>query len=130
MSEKGFKCKTYECEKCNFVTTYSSSYKRHIENGTHRARIITKPRKKQEVKEKVPQIFKCDKCEYTANRKENTENHYLKNHASEQERKKRFKYYCDLCNFGTKSNSDNAKHINSIHHKRRAGQNNNPIIKS
>ena len=51
-------------------------------------------------------------------RKYNTDNHYLKNHASQQERKKRFTYYCDACCFGTGSISDNAKHINFPQHKR------------
>lgn len=122
MSEKKSECKAYECNECKFVTVYLNSYKRHVANGKHNTKhnnIITK--KKKEKKEKIPEIFKCNKCEYTSIYKHNRDNHYLKQHASEQERKKHFSYYCDACCFGTKSISGNKHHINSVDHNRRIG---------
>ena len=118
MSEKESKCKTYECRKCNFVTTYANSYQRHIMGNKHNGIIIKKTRKVKEKVKKPPTIFKCDHCEYTSIYKHNKDNHYYKNHATDKERKNHFAYYCDTCRFGTKSVSDNETHINSSRHKR------------
>ena len=106
--KKESKCKTYECKKCNFVTSYANSYKRHIINNKHNGRRT----------EKTPEIFKCNHCDYTSIYKHNRDNHYYKNHATEKERKEHFAYYCETCRFGTKSISDNETHINSSRHKR------------
>ena len=54
MSEKESKCKTYECEKCNFVTTYANSYKRHVINNTHRPRILKKQEKSKKKQKNLP----------------------------------------------------------------------------
>mgnify|MGYP003385901201 CR=1 FL=1 len=116
------KCKTYVCEKCNFVTTHSTSYQRHLKTSKHTGIKIEKIRKTRNDKgilKKDPPIFKCTKCDFTSNLNTNLTNHYLKNHADEKERKEKFKYYCDECCFGTFSISDNAKHIKSKMHKRR-----------
>ena len=109
--KKETKCKTYECEKCNFVTSYANSYKRHVANNKHAGM-------KEKNKEKIQEIFKCNICKYTSIYKYNRDNHYLKNHATEEERKKHFPYYCDACCYGTKSTADNANHIKSVQHNR------------
>lgn len=116
MSEKESKRKTYECTECNFVTIYANSYKRHVMSGKHNTTytgIIVKKKK-----EKVTQIYKCEKCDYTDTHKYNRDNHYLKNHASEEERKNKFTYYCEACCFGTMSNKDNASHTKTTQHIR------------
>jgi hypothetical protein len=121
--KKGTNCKTYECEKCNFVTAYSNSYKRHTKSSKHTGIIVKRTRApnkiKREIIKKERTMFKCSECEFTSNLNTNLTNHYLKNHADEKERKEKFKYYYDECCFGTFSVSDNAIHINSKYHKRR-----------
>lgn len=117
LDEKESKCKTYECKKCNFVTIYANSYQKHIVSNKHNG-ILTRTRKPKEKVEKIPTVFKCDNCEYNSIYKYNRDNHYLKNHATEEERKKHFPYYCDACCYGTKSLSDNNYHIKSVQHNR------------
>ena len=42
--------------------------------------------------------------------------HVLNNHASKEEREKKFKYYCKICDHGTFSNTRYKEHLQSKNH--------------
>ena len=44
--------------------------------------------------------------------------HKLNNHSTKEERKKEFKYYCVVCDFGVFTESSFEKHKETIRHKR------------
>lgn len=43
--------------------------------------------------------------------------HMLNNHSSKDERKEKFKYYCEICDYGTFGKSSFEKHKKSEKHK-------------
>ena len=43
--------------------------------------------------------------------------HILNKHSTKDERKEKFKYYCELCDFGTFSKDTMEVHNNSTKHK-------------
>ena len=55
-------------------------------------------------------INKCKLCDYENEHKAKFRYHVLNNHASIEERKNTFTYYCDWCSFGTFS-----KHAYEVH---------------
>ncbi len=62
---------------------------------------------------------KCDKCEYETKNKTTLEKHKLNEHATKEEREKGFKYYCNVCDFGTFSIDTFNIHKESNKHKKR-----------
>ena len=68
-------------------------------------------------KERV-EIRKCKFCDYQNKHKRGFLIHMLNHHSNKQERKKKYKFYCDMCDFGTFSlrffkihNEKNVKHL-------------------
>lgn len=61
---------------------------------------------------------KCPHCDYTSNRNLNIVQHTLNTHATKEERKAKFKYYCEICDYGTfakslyDSHTKSQKHVN------------------
>ena len=45
-------------------------------------------------------VDKCGLCDYKPNKTTNLKLHYLNKHATKEERKQQFKFYCDKCDFG------------------------------
>lgn len=45
-------------------------------------------------------VHKCPKCDFSSSAKDATLVHYLNYHAGPAERKLKYKYYCELCDFG------------------------------
>lgn len=101
----------YICQKCNYKTNLKNSYDRHLMTELHK----TGQRKVR--KDKIKEIYKCEKCKYTTKFKNNYKMHILNQHSNEEEKKKEFKYYCEVCNFGSFGKTYYDKHINTKKHK-------------
>ena len=83
--------KEYKCEKCMYSTSRKGDYTKHCNSKRH----ITGTSKTK------PEGYNCEKCNFKTENKQNYETHYLNNHGNSKERKEKFKYYCDNCDFGT-----------------------------
>lgn len=101
----------YVCTKCNYKTNLKNSYDRHLMTELH------KTGKRKTRKDKIKEIYKCEKCKYTTKFKNNYTAHILNQHSNKEEKKKKFKYYCDVCNFGSFGKTYYNKHINTKKHK-------------
>lgn len=84
----------YVCEKCNYNTTITSRWKAHLLTELH----ITGTKKKRS---DYLEPKKCDFCDYKSKNITILNTHILNNHKTREERKKQFKYYCEICDFGT-----------------------------
>lgn len=87
----------YFCEKCKYGTNIKKSIERHNESNYHITGIKTRKEKENKVS------YECKECKenkYITDNKSNYVLHKLNNHSTKEERKKEFKYYCELCDFG------------------------------
>jgi len=87
----------YFCEKCQYGTNIKNSIERHNESNYHKTGIKTRKEKENKVS------YECKECKenkYITDNKSNYVLHKLNNHSTKEERKKEFKYYCELCDFG------------------------------
>lgn len=105
------KINKYECEKCNFKTNIKSRWESHIRTELH----ITGTRKKRS---DCKEPLQCDRCEYKTKNKTLLIQHKLNEHASIEERKKEFRYYCENCDYGTFSIDLYNRHIQTDKHKK------------
>lgn len=108
MEREGYK---YVCEKCNYKTNLKNSYDKHCLTELH------KTGKRKIRKDKLCEEYACDECKYTTKIKLNYEMHLLNNHSSKEEKKKKFTYYCEVCNFGTFGKTFFDKHLQTNKHK-------------
>jgi hypothetical protein len=99
----------YWCESCNYGCKYLSHWNQHTESKRHKNNGIRPPRRDK--------VFEpnCRLCNYTTNRTTNMKLHYLNNHATQEERKNKFKYYCEACDFGNYSKSLFKLHMEAKH---------------
>ena len=103
---------SYFCEKCQYGTNIKNSFDRHNTSNYHITGVKTR-------KVKINKIsHKCSDCAYTTPNNVNILLHKLNNHATIEERKKGFKYYCELCNFGVFAESSFTIHNKSKSHTR------------
>jgi hypothetical protein len=105
MSEKPF-----TCDKCNFSCKYLSKLKIHEQTELHKTG-------KKKVRSDYKGISKCSHCKYLTDNVVNLKQHILNSHATKEERKKGFKYYCINCDFGTFSISAFELHNKTDKHK-------------
>lgn len=105
---------TYFCDKCNYGTNQTCHYNKHLDTAIH------KTGKRGVKANKEPDTYTCEHCEYTTTFKNNFKTHYLRHHASKDERKAQFKHYCETCDHGTFSAREKNTHLNSNVHKTRA----------
>ena len=99
----------YYCEKCNFNTNYMSHWNEHLESNKHNG----KKRKERSDKILVP---KCSHCNYETNKTSNMKLHTLTHHSTPQDRKQKFKHYCDNCDFGTDVQILFSRHLETQKH--------------
>ena len=92
----------FYCEKCNYRTDIASCYKQHLETTLH------KTSKRKERCDKT--LYKCNKCSF-----DNNKNNYLilNNYSTKEERKTKFKYYCECCDFCVFVKSMMDTHLNT-----------------
>jgi len=62
-------------------------------------------------------MYKCDNCEFITKNKSNYLVHKLNKHSTKEERKKEYKYYCELCDFGVFGKSLYDTHLETSTHK-------------
>jgi hypothetical protein len=100
----------YICEKCELYTNAKSTYDKHLLSGKH----LTGKRTTR-CDKKI--LDKCPNCDYITKSITNMNLHILNNHSTKDERKNKFKYYCELCDYGTFGKSLYENHIKSEKHK-------------
>ena len=100
----------YNCKQCKFNTNYESVWERHINTTKHK----TGKRKTRSDKKKP---IECDKCDYIAKTSHESRLHRLNNHSTIKERKKEFKHYCDMCDYGSFTPYSYKRHTNTKKHK-------------
>jgi hypothetical protein len=98
------------CEKCNYKCNFDSQWTKHCDTELHK----TGKRKKRTDKQEVG---KCKQCEYETESYTTMLKHLLNKHSTKEERKDKFKHYCELCDFGTFSKDTFDIHENSNKHK-------------
>ena len=75
--------KNIYCKLCNYKTTRTNDWMKHINSQKH-------------IRNGEKKTTKCDLCNYESNTHWNIKAHKLKIHATSEERSKH-KYYCKLC---------------------------------
>lgn len=83
------------CEICDYKCLYQSHYSQHLNSRKHQNNGKKPPRKDKILENK------CKSCDYTTRNNTCMRVHLLTNHSTKEERKEKFKYYCDVCDFGT-----------------------------
>jgi ribosomal protein L35 len=83
----------YNCEKCQFKTTYLSHWNEHLTSKKHTGE------KRKERSDKILEE-QCKLCNYNSNKTTNMKLHMLTKHATKEERQKEMKFYCEKCDFG------------------------------
>ena len=58
-------------------------------------------------------LYKCNKCSFETYNKNNYLNHILNNHSTKEERKEKFKFYCECCDFVVFVKSMKDTHLNT-----------------
>jgi hypothetical protein len=100
----------YKCEKCIFYTNSQASYKIHISTDKHKT-----GKKARRCDKKYPE--KCEKCEYEPKSNTNYLKHILIYHSTKEERREKFIYYCERCDYGSFTEKSLDIHKNSKKHK-------------
>jgi hypothetical protein len=98
----------FHCEKCNFFTNYPQNYKRHLDTGNHN----------NGKRKDYGGPYKCPDCYYETSKSSNYQKHRLNHHATEEEKKEQFKFYCEYCRIGADTQSIFDKHNESNKHKK------------
>jgi len=98
------------CEKCNFETNIKSKWNNHINTELHKTG-------KRKIRSDCKNPLKCNDCEYITKNNITLKKHILNKHSNIEEREKQFKYYCNVCNFGTFSNDTMNIHNDTEKHK-------------
>ena len=83
----------YNCEKCQYKCNYLSEWNEHLETKKHTG-------EKRKCRNDKVLIDKCGLCDYKPNKTTNLKLHYLNKHATKEERKQQFNFYCEKCDFG------------------------------
>jgi hypothetical protein len=101
----------YNCEYCKYYTDYISLWNKHIETEKH---IYGKRKQRSDTKDE----HKCLKCSFHSKNFTNYRQHYLNYHGTREERERGFKYYCNICDYGTFSDAFYDKHLETYRHQR------------
>jgi hypothetical protein len=101
---------TYNCEKCDYKTNITVRWNRHLNTELHKTGI-----RKKRSDTKNP--LKCNFCEYESKNKTTFTKHILNKHSTKDERLKKFKFYCHLCDYGTFSIDSFNMHNETEKHK-------------
>jgi hypothetical protein len=99
----------YMCVQCEFYTNIKPVYEKHLRTEKHKT-----GKRGTRCDKKYPE--KCENCEYKPKSNRNYIQHKLIYHSTKEEKKEKFPYYCEKCNFGTYSELLYNKHNNSKKH--------------
>lgn len=100
----------YICDKCDYKCNFISQWNNHIKTDLHKTG-------KRKTRTDKKEVGKCNKCDYITNNHTTMLKHILNKHSTIEERKQKFKFYCELCDFGSFSKDTFDIHINSDKHK-------------
>ncbi len=100
----------YNCDNCKFSCNEISKWNKHIETVKHKT-----GKKKQRSDFAGP--YKCEKCNYETINKTTYRQHILNNHSTIEDKKKEYRYFCELCGFGSFSKDIIDKHNLSKKHQ-------------
>jgi len=95
--------KEFYCYLCDYKTTISTDWLKHIKSKKHE-------------RSGQPKTTKCDLCDYSAASHWNIKQHMLTQHSTLEERKK-CKYYCELCDIVFFCSAYKKKHDEGKRHK-------------
>jgi len=101
----------YNCECCNYNCVFLSHWHQHCSSYKHKNNGIKKIRSDKQLNPI------CDLCGYFSNNLTNMKTHQLTKHSSNVDRKNKFTFYCDLCDFGTFTNILFKRHVETVKHK-------------
>jgi hypothetical protein len=101
----------YYCECCKYTTKYRASWMHHLDTIKH------KNGGKRPVKNPMNLDSNCKHCNYTSENLLNMTVHTLTNHSTSEERRARFKYYCEICDIGAVSENAFLRHCDTKKHK-------------
>lgn len=107
MDKKEYK---FCCEKCAFFTNAKSTYEIHLSTEKHK-----NGKKAIRCDRKYP--GKCSKCNYKPKSNTNYLQHTLRYHSSKKERKEKFTYFCDKCDYGSFCKKSFETHQETEKHK-------------
>lgn len=116
----------YVCDKCHFKCMYKSVWEKHINTDLHKTGVLKRGRNKDP---EINQNKKCEKCDFVATQRSILKKHVLDVHSTKEERKKEFKYYCDVCDIGCftenimKAHNRTKKHNEAQQRNQLVGQN-------
>lgn len=101
--------KHYYCDKCNYTCIHKSHWEQHI---------TTKKHKNNGVQTRSDKILepKCKSCSFETNNSANMLVHVLTKHSTPERRKKEFKFYCPVCDFGTFTQILFTRHLETKKH--------------
>ena len=104
--------KNYTCEKCSYTTAVKQKYETHLMSQKHITGRITRNKPSKDPSS-------CTICNnYKTKNTFNMQTHILNNHSTASDRKEKYKYYCDVCDFGVFSEDVINKHIQTKKHIR------------
>jgi hypothetical protein len=103
--------KIFVCEPCNFKSKYKLSLDNHLVSTLH----LTG---KKKVRSDKVRLDKCPKCDYAVAFPTSMKKHVLNTHATKEERKLNYTYFCEPCNIGEFSKLRFDKHLAAKTHKR------------
>lgn len=83
---------SFVCDKCQFKCNFVSQWNDHINSKRHTGE------KRKERCDKI--LSNCELCNYIPTKTTNMKLHYLNKHATKDERKNEFTFYCEICDFG------------------------------
>jgi len=94
---------------------YQSQWEKHTNTEFHKTGILKKGRYKDP---NINHDLKCDKCNLVTTHTMVLKKHILDVHSTKEERKKNFKYYCDVCDVGCFSKAIMNAHDCTKKHKK------------
>jgi hypothetical protein len=99
----------FECDKCQFNCNFVSQWNDHINSKRHTG---------EKRKERCDKLLsdKCELCDYKPTKMTNMKLHYLNKHATLEERKNGFPFYCEKCDFGCFVEVLYSRHIETKKH--------------
>jgi hypothetical protein len=104
------KMKMLVCSTCHYETPIKAYWDRHLLSWKHQHGGQTKSK-----------ILKanCEKCGVKFSTTTNMKQHMLVHHSSPQERKKQYKFYCDVCDYGSFAKPAYEQHVLTRKHRDR-----------
>lgn len=109
MNQKKF---PYQCKKCDFKCIFKSKWFSHISTEIHKTG-------KRKVRKDRKAPIRCSVCKiYESKNSINMRTHILNKHSTVNQRKDRFSYYCDCCDYGNFHKLVFQKHLLTRKHEK------------